>query len=173
MEALIPTDPEGIPKRRRKVMGFTLVEVTIAMGVVAFGFIAILGLLPKGLTTFRSAMDNSVGAQIAQIVLNDSQQQDFDTLIANGSTNSVRYFDDQANELRVSDRSRAIYHANTRILLGTGMPGAATNMNLVTVTIQVANNPGNRPLLTESNSTLWKQGVMNMVTFSSQISRNK
>jgi uncharacterized protein (TIGR02598 family) len=145
--------------------------VIIAISVVAFGFIAILGLLPKGLTTFRSAMDNSLGAQIAQKVLNDSQQQDFDTLIANGNTHSVRYFDDQGNELAAQYRAKAIYHANTRILIGTEMPGDSLNTNLATVTIQVANNPGNRTLPMVNN--LWTPGAMDMVTFSSQISRNK
>ena len=169
MEALLPSDPKQLPKRRWKVRGFTLVEVIISLGVVAFGFIAILGLLPKGLTTFRSAMDNSVGAQIAQKVLNDSQQQDFDTLIANGNSRSVRYFDDQGNEL--PNKSRAIYHVNTRILVSTGMPGESINTNLATVTVQVANNPGNRTLPMVNN--LWTPGAMNMVTFSSQISRNK
>jgi uncharacterized protein (TIGR02598 family) len=171
MEALRHTDHKICAGRIRKNKGFTLVEVTIAIGVVAFGFIASLGLLPKGLTTFRSAMDNSVGAQIAQRVLNDSQQQDFDSLIANGSTNAVRYFDDQGNELTVANKARAIYHANTRVLIDTTMPGGTVNSNIVTVTIQVANNPGNLTLPATNN--LWTSRAMNMVTFSSQISRNK
>lgn len=170
METSTPSDR----KRSRKLNGFTLVEVTIALGVVAFGFIAILGLLPTGLNTFRSAMDNSVGAQIAQKVINDAQQKDFDTLVASGNTSTVRYLDDQGNELGISDKAKAIYHANTRVVTATGMPGASTNSNLATVTIQVAKNPGNLTLPTDgTNSTLWKQGAMNMVTFSAQISRNK
>jgi uncharacterized protein (TIGR02598 family) len=163
METSTPSD------RKRK--GFTLVEVTIAMGVVAFGFITILGLLPAGLKTFRSAMDSSVGAQIAQKVINDAQQKDFDALVANGIASTVRYFDDQGNELGVSDKAKAIYHVNTRVVTATGMPGAASNSNLATITIQIANNPGNLTLPAESS--LWTQGAMNMGTFSTQISRSK
>lgn len=67
---------------------FSLVEVVIAVGVAAFALVALLGLLPSGLKTFKSTMNTAVGSQIAQRVFNDMQ-------IANWSdlTNTVRYFD--------------------------------------------------------------------------------
>lgn|GEM_PF-6307406 len=51
------------PFRRR---GFTLIETAFAIGIVAFAFVALIGLLPAGLTNFREAMDPSVGAQIGR-----------------------------------------------------------------------------------------------------------
>ena len=48
--------------------GFSLVEVVIAVGVAAFALVALLGLLPSGLKTFKSTMNTAVGSQIAQRV---------------------------------------------------------------------------------------------------------
>ncbi len=60
---------------------FSLVEVTIAIGIVAFAFVALVGVLPVGLQTFRRAVDASVSAQITQRIINDIQQTDFDILL--------------------------------------------------------------------------------------------
>jgi len=146
----------------------------LAIGVIAFAFIAIFGLIPSGLRIFRQAMDASVGSQIAQRVVSDAQQTDFDQLITDEGGNTitgvnatgrkaVRYFDEQGNELLNSDGSipqsappKAIYHVNTRITPATTLPkkgtSTADNANLATVTIQVAYNPGNLPLVLEEGS---------------------
>jgi len=108
---------------RRRQSGFSLVEVVLAVGVISFAFVAIMGLLPAGLQQFRQATDNSVCAQIAQRVIQDAQLTDFSILVdsanlpadttgyymqANsysqqdtGKSNPihVRYFDEQGNEV--------------------------------------------------------------------------
>ena len=61
--------------------GFSLVEVVLAVGIVAFAFVGIMGLLPAGMAQFRGTIDTTVCARIAQRVINDAQQTDFDTLI--------------------------------------------------------------------------------------------
>ena len=63
------------------VRAFSLVEVVLAVGVIAFAFVAILGLIPAGMSQFRQATDTSVCAQIAQRIINESQETDFTTLI--------------------------------------------------------------------------------------------
>lgn len=106
-------------KPRKRLHGFTLVEVVLAIGVVAFAFVGLLALMPVGLSNFRKAMDASVGSEIGQRVFNDIQQTDFDTLlkqasitvptslpqpvgtmaqVAHGSL-PHRFFDDQGNEV--------------------------------------------------------------------------
>ena len=37
--------------------GFSLVEVALALGIVAFAFVSLFGLLPAGLSTFRTSID--------------------------------------------------------------------------------------------------------------------
>ncbi len=112
-------------RRAAKRAAFSLIEVVLAVGVIAFAFVAILGLLPAGMTQFRQAIDTSVCAQIAQRVINEVQQTDFNVLVdekatssmgndyafrmptvvaTNGSTTTnpgkcVRYFDEQGNEV--------------------------------------------------------------------------
>ena len=154
------SDRRILPRRLRD--GFSLVEVVLAIGVVAFAFVAIFGMLPTGMGIARQAMDASVGSQIAQRVIHDAQQSDFAELLkdAGGKTISgtnqtgrkaERYFDDQGGELPPASKSLAIYHVNTRITPATAMPktGTATggdNVHLAVVTVQVANNPANREL---------------------------
>jgi uncharacterized protein (TIGR02598 family) len=127
------------------------VEVVIAVGIVAFAFVAILGLLPAGLTQFRQAIDTSVCAQISQRVIMDAQQSDFDVLTdklkvpqSAGSpmefytfqgpkvdAPAFRYFDEQGNEVvftvpnpSATDlaKKNVLYHVNTRITVTTNVP---------------------------------------------------
>jgi uncharacterized protein (TIGR02598 family) len=101
--------------------GFSLIEVVLAVGVVAFAFVAILGLIPAGMGQFRQAIDTSVCAQIAQRVINDAQQAEYATLIDeknlpvslqnfafrmptvalsdSNHARCMRYFDEQGNEV--------------------------------------------------------------------------
>jgi len=142
--------------------GFSLVEVVLAIGVVAFAFVAIFALIPAGMSISRQAMETSVGSQIAQRVINDAQQTDFSELIKDAGGKAIaganqtgrkaeRYFDDQGNELLVAKKSEAIYHVNTRIAPATVLPQngglvGVENVHLVMITVQVANNPGNQGL---------------------------
>lgn len=61
--------------------GFSLVEVVLAVGVVSFAFVGILGLLPAGMHQFREVIDGTVCSEIAHRVIADAQQMDFDNLI--------------------------------------------------------------------------------------------
>src|SRR4051812_25122874 len=54
----------AIPSRSRA--GFSLVEVALAIGIVAFAFVALLGLIPTGLNTFRQAIDKKNETAIVQ-----------------------------------------------------------------------------------------------------------
>lgn len=152
-----------------------MVEVVLAVGVVAFAFVAVLGLIPAGLTQFRQAVDTSVCAQIAQRVIMDAQQTDFETLIdaknpdseqANMSfrgpkiqQSALRFFDEQGNEVVASNgtsltavqKAVVVYHVNTRIRPQTTLPLATGSTgfqapDIATITVEVAFNPGNRPL---------------------------
>ena len=60
---------------------FSLVEVALALGVFSVALVGILALLPSGMSNFRTAVDISVSAHIAQQVLQDAQQAEFDDLI--------------------------------------------------------------------------------------------
>lgn len=60
-----PRSPSLAPKPRH-AQGFSLVEVALALGIVAFAFVSLFGLLPTGLGVFRSAIDTSNETWIMQ-----------------------------------------------------------------------------------------------------------
>ncbi len=59
----------------RKENGFSLVEVVLALGVIAFSVVAILGVFPIGLNTGHAAQDETRAAQIAQDILDSLAAQ--------------------------------------------------------------------------------------------------
>ncbi len=160
---------QSIPSKREK--GFSLVGVLMSLGVMAVAFVPLLGMLPLTLSLFRNSMDTAIGSQIAQKIINEAIQTDFDTLIDNAhlkrdSSGDVtpanftfrepyRYFDDQGNEL--PDATRAVFHVLTRINPQVPLPSIGSNQdlrNLAQVTVQVIRNPGNQtiPLIENHDS---------------------
>lgn len=133
--------------RRRARAAFSLVEVVLAIGIVSFAFVGMFGLLPAGLSTFRQAIDNSVGSQIVQRLVNEAQQTDYDpTLIAiTAAQPSTRYFNDQGSE--VTTIKDSIYTAEVSVATTDKLttPSILTTPNLAVVTIKLANNPGQNP----------------------------
>src|SRR5438132_12920260 len=57
-----------VGRDRRARRGFSLAEVVLALGVVSFAIVAILGVLPLGLQTGKSSQDETRATQIAQSV---------------------------------------------------------------------------------------------------------
>lgn len=155
--------------------GFSLVEVVMALGIISFAFISLLGMLPLGLGTFRSAMDTSLSSHILQQISSQVQATDFDDLAELADTSFA--FDDQGN--KVSDSSPSTIY-NVRIVLvqsgsqtQTELPGAIS-ANLATLSVQIASNPGRQTLTSDASTGLWvaTPGV-NIATYSVFASRKK
>ena len=199
MDISKPIDLNMHKSTHRRQAAFSLVEVTMAIGIVAFAFLSLLGLVPTGLKTFRQAVDATVGSQITQRVINEAQQTDFDQLIKDASGQAIvsgatgvkalRYFDEQGDEILLSPTDspsgssaglsssvtippEAIYAVNTRILHTTTVPDNANYDDLVTVTVQIANNPGHQPINPDANM-LWSDPRFPILTYSGIVARNK
>jgi uncharacterized protein (TIGR02598 family) len=128
----------GLALSRR---GFTLVEVVLSIGIVAFAFTSLLALVPAGLQVFRQAMDLSLSSQIVQRVVSDARQTEWEVLVGNGSTQPDRFFDDQGNEVTRNDPFT--YHVRVNVTPGTVLPtGSPSNSNLATIIIKIVQNPG-------------------------------
>lgn len=123
--------PTPIPLRRDQtpLQAFSLIETALALGIVAFAFVGLMGLLPAGLGTFRTAIDTTVSAQIVQRIVSDAEQSDFDALSSNSASIDgnyyvlkTRYFDDQGSEVLTSgggaptsaEQVRILYHVRVR-----------------------------------------------------------
>jgi uncharacterized protein (TIGR02598 family) len=57
--------------RSRLIAGFSLVEVTLALGIAAFCLIAVFGLVPVGVQTNRNATSQTAATNILSSVVSD------------------------------------------------------------------------------------------------------
>lgn len=89
-----------------KRKAFTLVETVIAMGIVAFAMLGILGMVPVGLTNFREAMSNTAESQIVQGLSNDILLTKYsDLLDAYGTGTNVTYYSEEGKFLEGANGS--------------------------------------------------------------------
>src|SRR4051812_20602905 len=166
-----------LPRRRSSTAGFTLVEVALAIGIVAFAFVALLALLPAGQNAFRQSIDVAVCGQIAQRIINEAQMSDFQTLIdakkiGGGSSENFtfraptvqkpgfRYFDDQGREVSLKsedpspeEQKKVGYQVNTRI-----MPRAMLPANR---TVKPSNDLGNAKIPSQPLAQITVQVAIN------------
>ncbi len=162
-----------LAKNRRWSGAFSLVEIALALGVMSFAMVGLVGLMPIGLGMFHDDLDRSVHTQVAQRLISETQQTDFNQLVATPQV--LRYFDDQGNELAASLKARAIYQANVSVdVTATTLPGAPLpNANLATVYIQVATNPGNVSYKAGAGNRWATPQSVPMSNYTAYVARNK
>ncbi len=90
-----------IPQRRRTIAeaGLTLIEVIIAIGVIAIVMIPLIGLIASGQMSYRQAIQGSVAAVIVQNIRSVSAG------ITNTSMSTNLYFTDQGTLLTSSNNA--------------------------------------------------------------------
>ena len=173
--------------KSRANSGFSLIEISLAIGVVAFAFVAILGLLPTGMNTFRKAVDTSVSTQIVQRVLNEAMQTDFDEMINNLErakqgevvAHEFRYFDDQGGEVDAEDIKSSIYTVSTLVKPYTDLPSTSSSriapksLNLATVMINVVANPLGVQVKVQGDKLSLPKGTAIIASHSALIARNQ
>ena len=102
---MCPTpSPLGQRRAGRLPSAFTLIEAVLAIGVVSFAMLGILGLVPVGLATFRSAMNLTVESAIVQELSGELQRTDFTNL----SPTNLRY-NEQGIRVPAGDARRESY----------------------------------------------------------------
>ena len=55
--------------------GFTLIEVLMALGILAFGLVTVLGVFTMATTTHKRAIDRVNSALLAESVIDDLQEE--------------------------------------------------------------------------------------------------
>ena len=124
--------------------GFSLIEVTLALGLMAFASLAILGLLSTGQSLAARSADITVTSRLAVEVQAELQEAG----ATNWSTNTT-YFDAQG---RVTNAPGRIYEVYRTVLDGS-LPGT-TALPLKTVVVQIFKNPGGAVLSRGSNGLI-------------------
>ena len=74
--------------RARVAKGFSLVEITLALGIVSFALVGIIGVLPTALNSSRQSLDKSRAVIVADTLFASFHSQPFQT---------VGYLDSQFN----------------------------------------------------------------------------
>lgn len=104
---------------------FSLVEVMLALGIISFAFVALLGLIPLGLDMFRNAVDATVEAQILQRVTTVARQGRFsqlDQLNRNAAQQAGKeapdfFFDEQGSEITDPNAIKELQYIYTAAVL--------------------------------------------------------
>lgn len=96
--------------QRVKNRAFSLIEVVLALGVMSFAMVAILGMIPLGLTTLRESMDASAKTAIMQTIQNDANSSDPSELVS-----SIRYFDESGQSV-ASNADNWYYRVKTSMV---------------------------------------------------------
>ncbi len=89
----------------RSLRAFSLVEVTLALGIASFGLVAAVGLIPVGLTTMRDAMDDTAQSMISHRISSEAALTPFAELDAKYDGANL-YFDDEG---QLQDREGALH----------------------------------------------------------------
>lgn len=120
--------------RRAGKIGFSLVEVVVAMGIVTFSLVAMLGLMPVGLSTLRQSMDRNAEAQILGQISSELFATSFDRL-GEYAGKSPYYFDGEGQP--VPSAQSAIYSAVVRPPKAPSYPGVPAGMQTSLADVQV------------------------------------
>jgi uncharacterized protein (TIGR02598 family) len=110
----------------RSRRGFSLVEVTIAMGIVSFALISLIGLLSVGIFTGKESTEDTRLAAVSKYVMTESQRMPFNNL-----GNTSYYFDFDGNTLSNSNGAYFRCTVSTRAL-GNVLTNVSTNLIGVT-----------------------------------------
>lgn len=123
---------------------FSLVEAVLAIGIISFGCVSIMGLLPCGLQVFRKAMDTTLEGQITQHVVGQIGQSSYDRLAADFHDRTF-WFDQEGNAV-AEDSDEGIYRADISLDSQPILPGANAladgNLTAVTIALQRRNEMG-------------------------------
>jgi uncharacterized protein (TIGR02598 family) len=136
--------------------GFSLIETVIALGIVAFALVPMIGLMPFGLSAYRNAVDQTTGARIAQQIAGEYAVSS--ASLPQATTQKWRYFDVMGEETTgTAPTSDTIYYVNVVTNSGT-LPGdTAQTRPLTLISIEVCYDPAHQtPNLGASNDLVIK-----------------
>ncbi len=107
---------------------FSLVEVVLALGVISFAIVAILGLVPIGLQTSHSSQDETRAAQIAQTIFASmaaQAPQNFQTIALPTTSPSPAPVLDLSSSTTSASLPAGILYANNDGKIISGVVGAS------------------------------------------------
>ncbi len=123
----------------RRQSGFTLVEVTLAVGITVTVCLTLMGMIPYSMDSMHKAALISADAQVVQSITSDYQMRDWATVVAQGATNQDAYYDYHGLPTTMGALDVS-FTARTQVQAAPILPGStATNARIMAVWIQVVN----------------------------------
>ncbi len=99
---VFPENENGRSLISWKRKGFSLVEVVLALGIVAISVIAVIGLMPVGLNAFQEANRANIEAEIVAQLARQIEAASFAKLRSEFATPQTYYYDFEGRELFAS-----------------------------------------------------------------------
>lgn len=122
---------------KRRSAAFSLVEVTLALGIASFALIAIFGLLPTGLQSFRQSLDQTVCSRISQHLISQAQLTDYAQL-AQLTQQGPYYFNEEGTP--VTQPSLGKYRGSLVIDTNTFPDASCNRESFSRVALQIFDN---------------------------------
>lgn len=127
---------------------FSLVEVAVAIGIIAFALLSVAGLFPSGMKTLRSSMDSTTEGQIVQYMASSYAVSSFTNL----QQVAPKFFDGGGRNLTNSADENIRYRVETRATAATLPDGSSFSTNdALCLQITVVRQPGPNGPGTETN----------------------
>jgi len=154
MKISAPSDIRASQSPSRLSHGFSLIEVTIALGVFAFAMIPIIGLVSSGMKSLRGSMDDGVRGEIVRKVVGEAGRVPY-TNLSTAFNNRLFYFDDEGVQ-QASSNAQTIFVASNSVYAATPPSLITTDTNiaqLLRVTV--------RHFADSNNKTVYSQLILN------------
>ena len=125
--------------------GFSLIEVVLAMGIMVFSAVSMLGLLQVGMNASQQSADVTVGSRLAAEAQAQLQE------VGLSGSNAITSFD--IDGLAAGSSNPPIYDVYQTVL-PCSLPGMTGSNSLTRVIVQVCKNPGHVTLTRDANTGL-------------------
>lgn len=124
---------------------FSLVEVTLALGIAAFCLIAIFGMIPAGLNSNKDSLRETAAASLIAAIVSDLRVTPASAAAANSPLYNISF------PAAGSSATTAFFLGDDGSLAALGGPGAAPNFRAAVV----INTPTNRSASTARILITW------------------
>ncbi len=127
---------------------FSLIEVTIALGIFAFAMIPIIGLVSLGMKTLRNSMDATVQIDLVRKTVGEATRMPFANL-STAFDKKLFYFDNEGVQ-QVSRNAQTIFVASTAVTAPPSLLAVDGSMaRLLNVTVHHIEDTNNKTVFSQ------------------------